>query len=319
AVIQRLVRKPATRYDRRDTWVGYCESHWRSFRRVLGFHPTREAAVLAELAAALKNASEAALGSPISVVSVTAPSVATWYFDTPADSAVNDALVSAGLELGTMVISWPVYLDEASAVLAASGRWHCRKRWCGVRTFASSWPNITYSISFTNDSLYTAFQPTQCFFEPLGPCAAYPPLISTPHGLSQLASAPSAAHFWNEIRTHLLSEVAGFSKIGAFSDYSTFTVLTAGEAADHPDFLTVVRDVAGEIPRIRKEYGARDLMAELVVSEEPGWAAARGAAFWLHTRMNSSYCDGVERGEWDWDEGCWNEDWEGNWMERDEL
>ena len=73
--------------------------------------------------------------------------------------------------------------------------------------------------------------------------------------------------------------------------YAAVTVLTTGEAADHPGFLDVVRDVVEEIPRVHGEHGAtRKHQAELVVSDDPSYTAARGAAFWLRTRMDWSYC-----------------------------
>ena len=96
--------------------------------------------------AAFKAESEAALGSPITIVSVTAPWVAAWADYIPIDSTVNDALTAAGLESWTLEASWPIYLGEANAVLAANGRWHCRERWCGLPTDSLLWPNITYLI-----------------------------------------------------------------------------------------------------------------------------------------------------------------------------
>ena len=43
--------------------------------------------------------------------------------------------------------------------------------------------------------------------------------------------------------------------------------------------------------RVRGEHGAtRKHQAELVVSDDPAYTTARGAAFWLRTRMDWSYC-----------------------------
>lgn len=71
---------------------------WRFVRRSLGFPATDAAAVLAQLMTALKVKAEAALRSRISIVSVTAPWVAAWGDDIPADNAINDALVLAAPE-----------------------------------------------------------------------------------------------------------------------------------------------------------------------------------------------------------------------------
>ncbi len=147
ALMQRIVGAPAT-----PPWyspfsrIGRSSSLWRLIRRVLGLPPTDQSAVLATLVAALKAESEAALGSAIAIVSVTAPWVAAWEDDIPVDSVVNDALAATGLAPWTQEATWPIYLGEVNAVLAANGRQHCRKRWCGVPEDSILWPNITYLI-----------------------------------------------------------------------------------------------------------------------------------------------------------------------------
>lgn len=133
--------------------VGYWLSLWHLLRRLLGLRATDEVSVLAELVAALKVESEAALGSPITIVSVAAPWVAAWEGDIPVDSTVNDALTSTGLKPWTWESSWPIYLAEANALLAANGRWNCRPRWCGFPPRSNLWPNITYLIRSVAESL----------------------------------------------------------------------------------------------------------------------------------------------------------------------
>jgi hypothetical protein len=115
--------------------------------------------------------------------------------------------------------------------------------------------------------------------------------------LDRLGEAPTAALFWDALRSHLLARVAEFTKQGGGYAYphAALEVYPAGEAADHPDFLNVIRDVAKEIRRVRVEHGATGRYeAEVVASNDPTYAAARGAAFWLRTRMDWSYCDEVE-------------------------
>ncbi len=147
ALMQRMVGAPLDPPWRiRLSPVGYGLSLWRLFRRVLGLPPTAPSAVLAGLVAALKAESEAALKSPITIVSVTAPWVAAWQDDIPVDSTVNDALTSAGLEPWTWESTWPIYLGETNSVLAANGRQHCRTRWCGVPQNPVIWPNVTFFI-----------------------------------------------------------------------------------------------------------------------------------------------------------------------------
>ncbi len=142
--------------------------------------------------------------------------------------------------------------------------------------------------SFTNHSLYTSFQSAECVF--FNAWASSLGSIETDYGLDNLNKAATLALFWDALRNRLLARVAEFTKEKDYA-YAAVTVLTTGEAADHPGFLDVVRDVVEEIPRVRGEHGAtRKHQAELVVSDDPSYTAARGAAFWLRTRMDWSYC-----------------------------
>jgi hypothetical protein len=151
--------------------------------------------------------------------------------------------------------------------------------------------------SFTNRSLYTSFQPATCFF--FKPWDNRLASIDTNYGLDRLGEAATPALFWDALRTHLLARVAKFTKQKLGYDYASIAIFPAGEAANHPDFLDVVRDVAKEIPRVRGNLGATRRAAEVVVSEDPTYAAARGAAFWMRTRMDWSYCEGLEDEEGD--------------------
>ncbi|KAK3898927.1 hypothetical protein C8A05DRAFT_46875 [Staphylotrichum tortipilum] len=272
--------------------IGRWLSLWRQLRRLLGLPPTDQSAVLAGLMAALKAESEAALGTPIATVSVSAPWVAAWEEDFPVDSVVNDALAASGLAPWTLEASWPIYMGEVNAVLAANGLQHCRQRWCGVPAESVIWPNITYFISLTNDSLYTSFQPTECFF--FSAWANRLTLIDTKYGLDNLGSATTPALFWDALRVFLDTRAADFAKTLSYG-YAV-TILTAGEAANHPDFLAVVREVARDISQGHRDGKGelRKHRAEVVVSDDPTYAAARGSAFWLRTRIDWSYCKGVD-------------------------
>ena len=149
--------------------------------------------------------------------------------------------------------------------------------------------------SFTNHSLYTSFQPAQCFFS--SAWATRLASIDTKYGLDRLGEAATPALFWDALRSHLLARVAEFTKQreGYAYPHAALEVYPAGEGANHPGFLNVVRDVAKEIRQVRVEHGATGRYeAEVVASDDPTYAAARGAAFWLRTRMDWSYCEGVE-------------------------
>jgi hypothetical protein len=59
--------------------------------------------------------------------------------------------------------------------------------------------------------------------------------------------------------------------------------------------LAVVKRVAEGMPGIRTQHGAaKRPEAEVVVSEDLTFSAARGAAFWLRMWMDRSYCEGFE-------------------------
>jgi hypothetical protein len=152
ALMERLVPKPTTPYWlSRFGRVGYSLSLWRGLRRILGLPSTGTVAVLAQLVAALKAESEAVLQDRIGAVAVTAPWVPAWEDAIPVDSAVNDALVFAGLEPWTWEASGPIYLSETSAVLAANGRRLCKERWCGLDEgqLSDMWSPTVYFIRFT--------------------------------------------------------------------------------------------------------------------------------------------------------------------------
>ncbi|KAK3299895.1 uncharacterized protein B0H64DRAFT_379382 [Chaetomium fimeti] len=294
-LMARLVEAPQTPYWRSlfgaaGKWLGW----WRLLRRLVGFAGTDEATILAQLVTALKAESEAALEARIDVVSVTAPWVAAWENDIPVDSVINDALVSAGLKPWTWEASGPIYLSEPSGVLAANGHRLCKERWCRLDEDDTSdlWPQIVFFISLTNHSLYTTFQATRCYYHRAW--ESYLPTVDTKYGLDEVPEN-TTEHFWNALRDHLLSSVVEFSKRNTGYKYSNFIVLTAGESADRPEFVDVVRSVAESIPKVRTDHGAATLpKVELVMPDDPAFSAARGAAFWLRSRMDWSYCDGFD-------------------------
>ena len=98
--------------------------------RSLGRPPSRDAAVLVRMAAALKAESEAALGRAIDSAAVTAPWMPSWQDDVPYDSIINDVLVLVGIEPVNWEASDPTYLGETNSLLAANKRQLCPNRWC---------------------------------------------------------------------------------------------------------------------------------------------------------------------------------------------
>jgi len=144
--------------------------------------------------------------------------------------------------------------------------------------------------------MYTSFQAARCFYtnawdNKLG-------YIDAHYGLDERDRAATSTHIWNGVRERLVSRVAEYTKRAQEHYYRPFLDLVAGEAADTPAFLEMVRQVAKEIPRVRvaradRDRGGNDKRSEveLLVSEDPAFAAARGAAFGLEMRTNGTYCD----------------------------
>ncbi|POR36283.1 Uncharacterized protein TPAR_03533 [Tolypocladium paradoxum] len=277
ALMEQLVLEPETPY-----WltplgiIGRWLSAWRHLKRLVGLPGTPEEAVLAELVRALKDASEAALQTRINTPSVAAPRMAAWQDVIPVDSAANNALVLAGLEPYDWEASNPPYLIEVNAVLASNGRQICRERWCFLDDDSGMEARqIVYHIRLVHCGrerlvlLLTAAQ----FHEPV-------PL------------------FWNALQELLLSRVTAYTKRNPTLASWPFLVLVAGEAAETPEFLAVVQSVIKAIPGARATKPApgsgKEVDAELVVSDDPTFSAAKGAAFWLRMRMDWSYCEGLE-------------------------
>jgi len=97
--MESLVGQPTTPH-----WLSYAGTVgrllglFRALTRSLGLAPTNESHVLAEMIVALKTASETALQTQINAVAVTAPWMAAWDNQIPADSVINDALLLTGLK-----------------------------------------------------------------------------------------------------------------------------------------------------------------------------------------------------------------------------
>jgi hypothetical protein len=111
--------------------VGRFPSLLRAYKRSFGLAPRSESAVLAEMIAALKTASETALQIQIKAVAVTAPWMAVWDNQLPTDSVINDALLLAGLKPWIQRDEAQSYLGEINTVLVSEGRWACPKNFCG--------------------------------------------------------------------------------------------------------------------------------------------------------------------------------------------
>lgn len=113
--------------------------------------PSRDAAILAKMAAALKAESETALGGhAIICAAVTAPWMAAWGGQIASDSIINDVLVLVGIEPVTWEGTDPIYLGESNSLLATNKRRLCQDRWCCGDLGPSEQGAIAFLIRYVN-------------------------------------------------------------------------------------------------------------------------------------------------------------------------
>lgn len=268
-------------------------------------------AILAEMVIALREASEAVLGKPLpGPVVFTLPYIPAWQDNAPYDES---DILKAGRRAG---ITWeafehmePDYLGEASEVLGFNNRRLCPDRLCygpefsGERSidmyhvfFIRSVPSfILYSVLFTDDSLYsstkqslyTSTQDSYCFWSE---SRAWVGTINPELGLDQMHEEEN---FWQRLEDHVVLQMQKLASFNHDNYARKYLVLVAGEGAKNHDLLDSIRramtriaedPVHHRIPvRFRPSW-------ELLVSKEPTYAAAMGAAFWRRTSMDASYC-----------------------------
>ena len=261
---------------------------------------------------------------------MTTPLVAAWDNQKPADSVVNGALLLAGLEPWPVSWweDEENYLGQIGAVFVSEGRWTCEKHWCAghwmevddeawsggsvffvrlvMDTFLLRWlvwcvvlmaDTLFVLQSFTNHSLYTSFQRAGCYFS--NSWDNHLASIDPRYGLDGESEAESPEQFWSELKAHLHSLIKQHATRQGGYCRTPFTVLVAGEAADTAEFLDVLNDVVRDIPglcgnksRTAEEWEENDEAAkvELVIPDDLTYGAAKGAAIWLRTRMNWTYC-----------------------------
>ncbi|KAG6360416.1 hypothetical protein INS49_011476 [Diaporthe citri] len=298
ALMERMVRQPAPQ-DR----PGRLQSLWRLLMRTLRMPPSKDAAVLVRVAAALKAESEAALdGRAIDSAAVTAPWMAAWDGQVASNSIINDVLVLVGIEPVSWEDSHPIYLGETNSLLAANKRRLCVDRWCGVGSGLSEQGAVAFLISFTNQSLHTSFQIARCFYS--DSWDNHLSTIDPRYGLDKLKESEPPQDFWDSVRERLLEQVAEHARRHSVHSDLPFLVLVAGEAATEPDFTDVLQEVVKSIPDVRVTSGGeqtgdirrqqgteRQPEVELIIPDDPTFAAARGAAFWMWVRLEGSYCD----------------------------
>lgn len=149
--------------------------------------------------------------------------------------------------------------------------------------------------SYTNQSLHTSFQVARCFY--FDSWDNHISTIDPEYGLDKLKGSEQPKDFQGSLRKRLLDRVTEHVKTHPEHSHLDFVVLVAGEAADAPEFKHVLKQVVEGIPDARSREAATvkekrpQPEVELVVPEDPAFAAAQGAAYWMWMRLDRSYCD----------------------------
>lgn len=151
--------------------------------------------------------------------------------------------------------------------------------------------HATCQYSFTNTSLYTSFASKPCFYkQPIEDAGA----IDNHLGLDRLQDTPPEI-FWSALRERLHARSKDLQNF-AWPAKAKTLVVVAGEAANHPEFLSIVKTMSEGLPEVVFSHKSQNSIigtgAELVVPEDPALAPATGAALWSRLKVESgSYCE----------------------------
>lgn len=115
-------------------------------------------------------------------------------------------------------------------------------------------------------------------------------LIDPKFGFDRRDNAKNGAAFWHSLRQYLINRVIEYSKHGRDIPPTSYMVVLAVEAAESAEFLNVVGEAIGDIKKLAAKTKPTPKI-ELVLSNHPVYAAARGAAFWMRTSLDPAYCD----------------------------
>lgn len=115
-------------------------------------------------------------------------------------------------------------------------------------------------------------------------------LIDSNFGFDQKGNAKNEASFWHSLRQFLVKRVIEYIKHGNGIPRASYIVVLAGEAAESAEFLNAVREVVEDIKQLVDKNKVAPKV-EMVASNDPVYAAARGAAFWMRTSLDAAYCD----------------------------
>lgn len=280
----------------------------------LGFHtappdPSEAATLLVDLISKLKEESEAALGQPITRVSVTAPWLRKWQDDYPDIHPINEALLLSGLTPFSMDPEEPVYITETQAILAANGHQLCEPfgsyRYGGQDKKEKESQGV-FIVSYTEDTIYTGIESAECFYNK--------PKASSIRGnistgelfpTEETLSLQPYSDIIEAIFDRVMKEFSWYHEQNPDSDPTGIIVL-AGEGGDLPLFQYTMRGMArGGIIANAFTKAAEEKVEnwtgyeqfKVVQSANATFAAARGAAMWSRLRLEAGhYCVAAECG-----------------------
>lgn len=115
-------------------------------------------------------------------------------------------------------------------------------------------------------------------------------LIDPNFGFDQRVNTKNKAVFWHSLKQYLVKRVIEYIKHNNNVPPASYIVILAGEAAESMEFLNVVREAIEDI-KMLADKSKPTPKVDLVASNDPVYAAARGAAFWMRTSLDPEYCD----------------------------
>ena len=145
-------------------------------------------------------------------------------------------------------------------------------------------------FSATNASLYTAVQSLMCFHH-------YPRAelggVHPEFGLGNVPrDADQAALFWGKLENHLVKKLHDHAAGSSGAETSDYIILLGGEAAENTELQDAIRRAMERIrddpAQHKKPKGSRPKV-ELLVSKEPDYGPAMGAAAW-RAMEEHEYC-----------------------------
>lgn len=268
-LIVRLSTAPRPRH-------GFIGSVKRWFNEIFGYPNSRDVAILSDLIAQLKNATEAELGVGLHKIVLTHP-----RFPALTAEDVGEAINLAGLQSWLHVpddYGAPNQLSENRAALAAHGLNLCKEEgsWmiCIEKMEEEVGSVAVYFASLSNDALYTSFDRYLQPFEYIGDYE--PHFFDSRYGLNRMAEYPSNESYWASVQEKLVPRDIQ----GPISH-----VFVGGEAAMMPEFRQALHDALSNFAVL--DFHDDGMGNNTVEPIPPLYAASRGGALLARWRQEA--------------------------------